>query len=276
MIPRIPTFVISLARAPERRAAICRHLNSLGISYTLVNAVDGRTLDAEHVQSIVAPGITMHPGAVGCYLSHVIIYEQMRETQIPVALVIEDDARLDPRIKRLLDEGCRCLDFDYCFLDSDDHNDRGPIFYDADSGVRLSTDFTGYRLSAGPQTTHAYLITLEGATKRLQHAFPMHKAIDLYDHLPYPIRFWSMVSPKGAWVGEQSLASFTSNKAASVNNLSLAALRRWPLFYQVRDLIRLKGFRRNHAVPKMIKQGRLPPGKRWRALPSGREILLDG
>lgn len=274
MTQNIPIFVVSLARAPQRRVAICNHLEKLGLEYRLIDAVDGQVLAPDYVTSIVKPGITMHPGAVGCYLSHLKIYEAMRDERIDLACVLEDDAHLNPRVVRLLREGCDASSFDYCFLDSDDHNDLGPIYYDADSGVKLNSDFTAYTLSAGPQTTHAYMITYDAALKRLAHAYPLTHAIDLYSHLPYAIRFSSLINPKGAWVSAHSMASFTSAKQESSTHLSLRFLRRWPWFYHFRDTIRLKNFKRNVGIHKLVRLGLLPPGHRWKALPSGREILL--
>ena len=274
MTQAIPVFVVSLARAPERRTAVCRHLEQLGIEYRLIDAVDGRALADDYIASIVAPGLTMHPGAVGCYLSHVHIYEFMRDENIPLACVLEDDAHLDPRIVRLLREGCDASAFDYCFLDSEDHNESGPIYYDADSGVALNATFTAYALSAGPQTTHAYMITRAAALKRLEHAYPLTCAIDLYSHLPYAIRFASLVNPKGAWVSAHSLASFTSAKQDLPSQLSLRFLRRWPWFYRLRDMLRMKDIKRNLRIRELVRQGKLANGPKWRALPSGREILL--
>ena len=43
MIP--PIFVISLARATERRADITRRLDAEGLQYEIVDAVDGRELN---------------------------------------------------------------------------------------------------------------------------------------------------------------------------------------------------------------------------------------
>ena len=236
---KIPVFVISLARAPERRAAISQHLTNLGIEYRLIDAVDGKTM-----------------------------------TSSQIAEVVEDDARLDPRVQSLLLNGCDYLDWDYCFLDCDDHNDQGPVFYNADSGRVLGAGFTAYSLSSGPQTLHAYLITRSAAMNRLAHAFPLEQPIDLYDHLPYPIHFCSLVSPKAAWVSEYSLNSFTSVKSGSRGDLSLAFFRRWPIFYRLRDLLRLKDFKRNRLVKALQTEGQLSVGPRWRALPSGREVLI--
>ncbi len=271
---KIPVFVISLARAPERRESISQHLTDLGIEYRIIDAVDGKTLTTSQIAEKTAPGKHMHPGAVGCYLSHINVYEIIRDENIEVALVLEDDTRLDSRVWNLLLNGCDYLDWDYCFLDSDDHNDLGPVFYDADSGKKIGAGFTAYTLSAGPQTTHAYLITRSAVMNRLAHAFPLVRPIDLYAHLPYPIHFSALISPKGAWVSEYSLESFTSSKKGNLEDLSLVFFRRWPLFYWLRDLVRLKNLKRNHLVQKLQSEGKLPVGRRWKALPSGREVLI--
>ncbi|TCV81393.1 MULTISPECIES: glycosyltransferase family 25 protein [Methylomonas] len=271
---QIPVFVISLARAPERRLAICQHLSDLNIEYRLTDAVDGMAMSEAEINTIVAKNSKMHPGAVGCYLSHLHIYEAMKLEKIPMALVVEDDARLNPDVTEMLSQEISFKDWDYCFLDCDDHNDEGPVFYDADSGQKFGTRFTVFALSSGPQTTHAYMITLEAAIKRLENAYPLVKAIDLYDHLPYNIRFYAIVSPKAAWVSEHSLESFTSTKCNNINELSFIALRRWPIFYQIRDFIKLKNFKRSFLIKSLQKNGKLSIDKRWKSLPSGREVLV--
>lgn len=273
-VQKIPVFVISLARAPERRATISQHLKNLGIEFRLIDAVDGKAMSPSQITEIVAPGKKMHPGVIGCYLSHINAYKIIRDENIEVALILEDDTRLDPRIRNLLLTGCDSQDWDYCFLDCDDHNDQGPVFYDADSGKALGAGFTAYSLSSGPHTLHAYLINRTAAINRLAHSFPLERPIDIYAHLPYPIHFRSLINPKAAWVSEYSLDSFTSAKSGSKDDLSLVFFRSWPVFYWLRDLIRLKDFKRNNLIKDLQREGKLSIGPRWRALPSGREVLV--
>lgn len=272
---RVPVFVISLARAKERRESICKHLSNLNIDYQMIDAIDGTAFSNEEVNSIVAKNVSLHPGALGCYLSHVEAYRIVVQNKYPVALILEDDARLNPKIKNLLNEGLSFMNWHYCFLDSDDHNDKGPIFYDLDSKQNLGFGFSSYLLSEGPQTLHAYFITYEGASKRLEHAYPLVKPIDLYDHLPYKITFFSIISPKAAWVSEYSLSSMTSTKSTNLNNLSFLILRRWPVFYQLRDILTLKSFKKANLINELQKKGILAPNKQWKPLPSGREVILD-
>jgi glycosyl transferase, family 25 len=271
----IPVLVINLARATERRQSISHHLQELGVEFTFIDGVDGSSLDASYVNKIVAPEAKIHIGAIGCYLSHLACYEYMQKNQIPLALILEDDARLDPRVKQLLVKGATSTDFDYCFLDCDDHNNEGPIFYDENSAIQLGMPFRAFTLSAGPQTLHAYLITKPAATKRLEHSFPIRQSIDVYDQLPYRIHFRAIVAPKAAWVSEFSLVSSTSVKSGSINQLSFARFRKWPVFYKMRDFLRMKDFKRNRQIPQLIAEGKLLRGGKWKALPSGREILLS-
>lgn len=270
----LPTFVISLKRAISRRQRICQHLDTIGLRYKLIDAVDGNALSNEEKVNILAPGVQIHPGAIGCYLSHLQVYKNIVADNISAALVLEDDAYLDPSFLSIMQHGCKSLEWDYCFLDSDDHNDRGPIYYDHDDAVLIAPEVWAYRLSAGPHTTHAYMITLRAARQRLECAFPMQRAIDLYDHLPYSINFRAIVKPKMAWVSEDSLTSFTSKRGEIPEPLNFAFLRRSPLFYRMRDLIRLKNVRRAWQVSALVRQGVLPNRGHWIPLPSGREIIV--
>ena len=269
-----PIFVVSLARVVERRRAICDHLDQIGACYRLVDAVDGAALTAQEWRNVVDGDIPFHPGTVGCYLTHIRIYEAMVTEKIPVALVLEDDARLSKSFVPVLVAGLHSLDFDYCFLDSDDENETIPVYFDRKDHIQIAPGIQAHRLSAGPQTTHAYMITLEGARKRLGAAFPIRKAIDLYDHLPYPITFRAVVSPKLAWLSEHSLVSFTSPKAASTAVLRFSWLRRHPFFYRLRNWIKLKTLRRSLQIRALVRDGQLAPGKRWTPLPSGRDVVL--
>jgi glycosyl transferase, family 25 len=270
----VPVFVISLARATDRRAAISRHLERLGIEYEIIDAVDGANLSKVELSRRVAPECTVHPGAIGCYLSHIQVYERVVAQQARVALVLEDDARVDPRVKLMLEGAFHSLDFDYCFLDSDSHNDQGAVFYDAESGIVLADGILAHELSAGPQTLHSYFISLDGARKRLAHAYPITRPIDLYAHLPYTPRFRAIVSPKLAWVGEQSLTSSTSAKFVSVEELRFRFLRKYPWFYRVRNSLLMRSLRRRLRIPRLVAEGRLARGRKWRPLPDGRDVLL--
>jgi GR25 family glycosyltransferase involved in LPS biosynthesis len=268
----IPVFVISLARAADRRSQIMRHLAKVGVEATLVDAIDGAAMSEAERAALVAPGQSFHPGVVGCYMSHITIYRRMVEQSIPLALILEDDALLNPAFVPALRDGIEWTDFDYCFLDCDSINPDGPVYYDATSATPIARGFTAYRTHGGPATLHAYLITLGCARRRLDCALPIIAPIDVYAHLPWRPRFFALLRPKGAFVAEASLRSFTSSRDHR-GLVRLRALRRSPLFYRARDLISLELWRRRLRVPQLVRDGVLPAQGAWRPLPTGRLVM---
>lgn len=107
-----PAFVINLERAPERRLYITSHLRSIGIEPIIVPAFDGRKMSMDE---LVAKGQyndevskrsfdrSLLLGEIGCTLSHFSIYERMVKEDIPVALVVEDDAQFAPDARQRLE-----------------------------------------------------------------------------------------------------------------------------------------------------------------------------
>lgn len=239
---------------------------------TVIDAVDGAAMPEAERTALLAPGYACHPGVVGCYMSHIAIYRRMAEEGIPLALVLEDDALLNSAFVPALRHGISWTGFDYCFLDCDSINPDGPVYYDASSATPIGHGFTAYRTHAGPATTHAYLVTLECARRRLDFALPIGAPIDVYDHLPWQPRFVALLRPKGAFVAEASLLSFTSARDHR-GLLRLRALRRSPLFYRARDLLSPELWRRRLRVQRLVREGVLPSRGRWRPLPTGRLVM---
>ena len=266
-------FVISLTRAAERRASVSAHLQALGLEYELVDGVDGRELPAEEHARLLAPGVTFSsPGVVGCYMSHMAVYRRLVETGDAAALVLEDDAALNPAIVPLLLAGPARLDFDYCFLDCD--NVREPVFYDPDARLPLGHGFTAYGLSGGPEGAHAVIVTREAAAVRLSHGLPIQNAFDIYDMLPGRPRFAAILAPRGAGVAMTSLHSMISSRREQTGP-AFASLRRQPWFPTLRDALRLRPVKGMLLRRRLQREGRLAAGPRWRLLPQGREVLAQ-
>jgi glycosyl transferase family 25 len=259
MMPDIPVYVISLATARERRALITTHLERLHIPYTLVDAVEGNKLGQSYKDQVNPDG-NMSPASLGCYLSHVRLYEHVVANDIPVALILEDDTVVHPSLGAFLKSGCQSLDFDYCLLGSWDRGDQGFVFYDANSGVEIGDGLNAYRLSTGPYCLNAYLISLEGARKRVACAFPARTAIDHYRFLPYQPRFRAIL-PMLAFLNEQaaieSVASLTWESWQS-------KLHRYWWFYPLRSFVQFDYFRKQIARAK----GDFPDSGNWCIFPS--------
>src|ERR1700674_2157816 len=261
---KIPVYVVSCETAMKRRALIKAHLDGLRIEYQLIDAVIGANLDPEYRER-VNPTKNMTPGDLGCYLSHIHLYEHIIANQLSVALVLEDDTVLDYRVKALLDDGCGKLDFDYCFLCYEDRGDESYVFYDADSAIELGNVFKAYLLSSGPYCTNAYLITLEGAKKRMQCAFPARTPIDHYHFLPYRPCFRAVV-PVVAFMNVHSAIDSLSSTTWTLNQ---QRLHKYWWFYPLRDLIKFK------PLKKMLfyRRAKFPHAGRWYSYSSAVKVV---
>ncbi|KAG1973575.1 inactive glycosyltransferase 25 family [Pimephales promelas] len=105
-------FLINLKRRSDRRERMLNTMAVLGIEATLVDAVDGKSLNTSQLQAL---GIEMIPeykdpysgrvltrGEIGCFLSHHFTWIQVVERGLRHVLVLEDDVRFEPRFKRRL------------------------------------------------------------------------------------------------------------------------------------------------------------------------------
>ncbi|NP_001123548.1 procollagen galactosyltransferase 2 precursor [Danio rerio] len=105
-------FLINLKRRFDRRERMLNTMAVLGLEATLVDAVDGKTLNTSQLQAL---GIEMMPGykdpysgrvltrgEIGCFLSHHFTWKQVLERGLRHVLVLEDDVRFEPRFKRRL------------------------------------------------------------------------------------------------------------------------------------------------------------------------------
>lgn len=267
MLQTLPVYVISLSGATKRQALIAAHLAQLGIKYEWFEAVHGSALTPQQLQKINPAG-NMSSGQVGCYLSHIRLYEHLMETSTPVALVLEDDTVLHASVKTLVQQGCLTQDFDYCFLGSDDAGDAGYVFFDASRSAALTGQHLAYPLSAGPFCTNAYLVTLEGVKKRLSCAYPARSAIDHYHYLPYTPRFMAAI-PRLAFVSE--LSAQASMSSLNWSALQAKARQHW-WYYPLRDLVKLKFLR------KIFAHGRtqFPWSGHWKSLESAFKVVPRG
>lgn len=107
---RVPTFVISLDRAVNRRNYMQAMLGSIGVAPEYVSAVDGKTLTAAQ-RAIYDPkaahrvyGCEMTDSEIGCCHSHLSILRRMVRENIPCALILEDDIFCGPDFVSVVNE----------------------------------------------------------------------------------------------------------------------------------------------------------------------------
>lgn len=97
MSQAIPIYVISLARAKQRRAKFASEFERAGLDYTIFEGVDGELSPKELLDNFDARawsrnmGGPLSLGHLGCYMSHVQLWRQVADRNDAIALICEDD-----------------------------------------------------------------------------------------------------------------------------------------------------------------------------------------
>ena len=188
-VDEIPAFCINM----EKRTDRWRDFNSQkGVEQLpklrRFNAVNGSKLDIyndSRVPLLIKYNIKYKTrrsheelstaGGVGCALSHIGIWEWMVETNAPVVLIFEDDAKMPPDFVQHMNQVIRASPtlqdtkkWDILNL----ANARGPIKpFEPQSTLSTMDSFIGMQ---------CYFITLNGAKRFLQEANTIHLHIDLW------------------------------------------------------------------------------------------------
>lgn len=96
-IPTLDTYLINLDRSPDRLAAMQAQLDQMGLPFARVRGVDGAAdwdslsadIDIPRFERNV--GRRILKGEIGCYASHMAVWDRIIEADAPVALILEDD-----------------------------------------------------------------------------------------------------------------------------------------------------------------------------------------
>ncbi|MFN3664318.1 glycosyltransferase family 25 protein, partial [Yoonia sp.] len=90
-------WLINLDRDTDRLAAMQRQLDAMGLDYTRFPAIYGKDRAEELAQRVDAQayarnmGQEISPGHMGCYASHVAVWDLLAGSPHRVALILEDD-----------------------------------------------------------------------------------------------------------------------------------------------------------------------------------------
>lgn len=175
-----PIWVISLARSSERRAFMTGQLESLGLPFEIVPAVEGRGLSTAELAAVYNPelarqslGRELAPGEIGCALSHLRLFQRMVDENLDLALILEDDAILLPGLPEVLSRHQKLpAGWELVLL----YHSEGKYSYWQRKA--LSSDQTIRRFVRPPYGTVGYLVTQAAARKILARAYPLHIPID--------------------------------------------------------------------------------------------------
>lgn len=99
-------FVTNLKREPDKKEHILRQLGAAGLQAEIIEAIDGKELSEAQLDEMVYDhkNCGLAKGTIGNALSKLKIYNRMLDEGIPIALMLEDDAVLQPRTKAVLEE----------------------------------------------------------------------------------------------------------------------------------------------------------------------------
>lgn len=190
----LPIFAISIR--PERFDRLVRNMGPWGKLVTYWAGTVGALLNP---QELVKNGNHFKRGQVGCYESHVGIWRHMCNHHIPHALILEDDADIHygrNTINRL----------NKMFIDLDRHKvdyDVIYIIHNESYKPKMMIPGTEIGVPGSTQCLMGYYVTLQGARKLFERAYPMTRAVDDYVFLEGPrVRQYSL-EPRLSWIFDE-------------------------------------------------------------------------
>jgi glycosyl transferase family 25 len=237
--------VINLERSAERREAIAKRLDALGVDYRLVRAVEGRAgysafESCNLVEYRLNTGRAPTDGEVGCYASHLALWRLCAATDEPL-VVLEDDAEPLPTFAAAL-EAARPLIARYGFLRLEYDGPGRPA---RTKPIETAGDFTTHYFIKYPYGAMCYALSPHVARAFVAASRDLRAPVDLfikrcwehgqplYGLLPYSVR-------------ESRHAADTTIRARRKEPLPLG-LRVWRALHKVHARFQRTVFNQRHA-----------------------------
>jgi glycosyl transferase, family 25 len=258
-----PVYVINMAANTTRMARVAAELTRLGIAFTRFEAVDGRALSPDALARVYDPAANRkrarHPmigPEIGCYLSHVALWDRIAVDDAEGGIILEDDFAAEGDLAAVLaaiavDDG----DWDIAKLFSARVGqkvlDRRPLVPGREIGVPYKV----------PNTTLGYAIRRGAAARLAACALPMSRPID-EDHK----HFWehglciALVTPSPLAFGEQGAETGTitaARRKATQRKAGAALLQaRRTLWYRLKYTCKLHWYRLMRGARRAASPGR--------------------
>lgn len=230
----IPIFVISLARSIDRRQAISKRLQALGLDFEFFEAVDGANFPSEY-EAMVDRSFTkmravhyrdLCPTEIACALSHALLYKKIIDLELPAAIILEDDAIPSQGLVSLLKDNT---------LQKAKKIELGLLGYSTHYAWRwnkfkLDGYFQAFRPIEMPLTSTGYYLTRKAAIALYLAALPISTVADW----PAPIHLWPhtySLSPQAIDPNfNQALSTIEAQRVETVDRHVRAQIEDWPLF----------------------------------------------
>lgn len=189
-ITEVKSHVINLKSNTKKLERVQKSLNAISIFPERFDAVYGKDLDPLYIDKITYPSVqyTMKNGryidsnietlgAIGCYLSHVKLWEALANSNNEMLLILEDDAitnnfsafQINQFLNKIIEND---PDWDVIFL--------GYAKPFPSSNADIPVTDSVYKINDITFQTHAYLLSKKGALKLLSNAFPIVDQVDSY------------------------------------------------------------------------------------------------
>lgn len=172
-----PIFVLTLVGDEERRSGLIDQLEKLDLPFHLHFGIDGRQGLPKEFEKLIdregahkKNGRDLSDGEFACALSHRTIYQEVVKRNAPGAIVLEDDAVVDRKLRDFIEmKGYEAANL--VMLDHSHARVRGPR-------IQLGDVSEARTLSLPSCLTTAYSISLEGCASLIAATSPL---VDLAD-----------------------------------------------------------------------------------------------
>ena len=174
----IPFYIINMQGCEERWEATQKQLTNLHLTAERFEATIGKNLSEQEILNWYCPkknkkrynrDLTL--GEIGCYVSHMRIWQKIVDENISFCVVLEDDLSIKASLKDVVDVAIKLNNWDLIKLS----NDRNFPFIDS---AILENNLTVGNYKKAPNGTQGYIITLSGAKKLLQRK-PFFRPVDV-------------------------------------------------------------------------------------------------
>lgn len=177
----VKCYVINMEKDQARRVFITQQLEKLGMAYTIFNGVYGKALSPEEIsqyydhEKAIGAWRELTLGEIGCALSHIGVCRDMVENDIPYALVLEDDARLNSETPAVLEK------LKSYFEPADPvlvlltrikrYKRKNSISFD--KKLQVVEIFENHHIYGNVFGAHGYFLTQQAARKMLENLYPV-------------------------------------------------------------------------------------------------------
>lgn len=198
------TYAISIR--PERFRNLQSRMNFWKSHIKLFPGTNGRTLTPKNMYQKVAPGKNLTRGQVGCYDSHVRLWNHIAKHHNGPVLILEDDAalfynqQLAQRFKYIFDTlQKKSINWDCIYFGHYGFSEKGPSLA---PGIHICNEWHGL---------FCYLIKPSTAKILAQNAWPMREPVDVYVGKFIRSRQLRFLKPEPRFCYVVSLTSDTNN-----------------------------------------------------------------